>query len=200
MKIDLMKEDAGAAYKVLASLVTPRPIAWVTTQDANGVVNAAPFSFFNVFGANPPMVAFAPGDRAPGVPKDTALNIRENSEFVINLVDRQVADAMNLTAASLPFGQSEIDGLGLSLEASDTIAVPRIGEAPASLECVKHSILEIGSNRLVIGIVQMVHTRDGLMDPQTLRLNVDQYRPIGRMASPSWYCQTGDLFEMERPE
>ncbi len=200
MTFDLMNEHAGEAYKILASLVTPRPIAWVTSVNHAGVVNAAPFSFFNVFGANPPMVAFAPGDREPGVAKDTALNIRGNGEFVINLVDDTVAEAMNRTAASLAHGQSELEGSGLTLLPSETIAVPYIRECPAALECVKHSILEIGNNRLVIGIVQRVHVRDGLFDPETHRLDAQAYKPIGRMASPSWYTHTEQLFEMVRPK
>ena len=106
MEFDLQGEHAKSAYKLLASLVTPRPIAWITTQDADGNVNAAPFSFFNVFGTRPPIVAFAPGDKSPGVPKDTAKNIRSNQEFVVNLVDEAVAEAMNATAAELPFGSA----------------------------------------------------------------------------------------------
>jgi len=200
MTFDLINEHASDAYKILASLVTPRPIAWVTTLDAEGVVNAAPFSFFNVFGANPPIVAFAPGNRSPGVPKDTALNIKSNGEFVVHMVDAPLAEAMNQTAASLPMGQSELEGSGLSLLDCDTISVPRIAESPAALECVSHSILEIGKNRLVIGFVQRVHVRDGLFDPKTNRMDAQAYHPIGRMASPSWYCHTDDLFEMPRPD
>tara|TARA_R100000027_G_scaffold5591_1_gene4611 strand:+ start:38393 stop:38995 length:603 start_codon:yes stop_codon:yes gene_type:complete len=200
MTFDLMDEHAGEAYKILASLVTPRPIAWVTTVNAEGVVNAAPFSFFNVFGSNPPLVAFAPGNREPGVPKDTALNIRERGEFVINLVDEPVAEAMNATAASLPHDQSELENSGLNLLAGESVRVPRIAECPAALECKKHSILEIGGNRLVIGIVQRVHVRDGIFDPESHRLDPNSYRPIGRMASPHWYCRTEELFEMKRPD
>lgn len=199
MILDLTNEHADHAYKILASLITPRPIAWITTLNPDGSVNAAPFSFFNVFGSKPPMVAFAPGDREPGVPKDTARNIRQNGEFVINLVDATVAEAMNQTAASLPYGQSELASTELTLVSGDSIGVPHLGECPASLECVKHSIIEIGSNRLVIGIVQKVHVREGIFDPESLHLDVSAYQPIGRMASPNWYCQTDQLFEMIRP-
>ncbi len=200
MVFDLENEHAAEAYKVLASLVTPRPIAWVTTLNSDGSVNAAPFSFFNVFGSKPPMLAFAPGDREPGVPKDTALNIRERGEFVVNLVDERVAGAMNQSAASLPYGASELADSGLSLIPSDSVATPRVGESPAALECVRHSVLEIGKNRLVIGIVQRVHVRDGIFDPATHRMNPGEFRPIGRMASPHWYCYSDNLFEMVRPD
>src|SRR6516164_7771330 len=102
------KELAGRVYPILASLVTPRPIALVTTTSPDGKVNAAPFSFFNLLGANPPICAFAPGDREDGTPKDTALNIRVGHEFVVNLVDEAIAEKMNLCAAALPYGTSEL--------------------------------------------------------------------------------------------
>jgi flavin reductase (DIM6/NTAB) family NADH-FMN oxidoreductase RutF len=112
MELDLEGEHADRAYPLLASLVTPRPIAWVTTLGPDGVVNAAPFSFFNVLGANPPIVGFCPGDREDGTPKDTARNIRLSHEFVVNLVDEKTAEAMNRTAATLPYGESEIKSVG----------------------------------------------------------------------------------------
>ncbi len=99
MELDLEGEHADRAYAVLSALVTPRPIAWVTTLDASGVVNAAPFSFFNVLGANPPIVGFCPGDRDDGTPKDTALNVRMSHEFVVNLVDEDVATCVDLSPA-----------------------------------------------------------------------------------------------------
>src|SRR5882724_5281984 len=101
MELDLEGRHADRAYPILASLITPRPIAFVTSINSVGQVNAAPFSFFNVLGANPPIVAFAPGDRDDGTPKDTARNIREIHEFVVNLVDETIAEAMNRCAASL---------------------------------------------------------------------------------------------------
>ncbi len=200
MEFDLTGEDAKHAYKLLAGLVTPRPIAWVTTQDEEGRVNAAPFSFFNVLGTRPPIIAFAPGDRSPGIPKDTARNIRRSGEFVVNLVDEACAEAMNLTSAELPFGQSEIEHAGLSVEASTVVTPPRIVESPVSLECREWSTLEIGRNRLIIGIVERVHVRDGVIDPETLLVNPDVFSPIGRMEVPSGYCRSNDRFDMPRPE
>src|SRR5271165_5561818 len=114
MELDLEKEYAGRAYQILASLVTPRPIALVTSLSPDGKINAAPFSFFNLLGASPPICAFAPGDREDGQPKDTARNIRATHEFVVNLVDEAVAEAMNKTSASLPYGQNELEAVGLT--------------------------------------------------------------------------------------
>ena len=200
MEFDLVAEHADRAYPLLAGLVTPRPIALVTTLNAEGVVNAAPFSFFNVLGTEPAMCAFAPGDRADGTPKDTARNIRLNHEFVVNLVDEPIAEAMNQCAATLPYGESELQLAGLTTTASSLVKPPRIAESPVSLECVEHSTLHIGDNRLVIGLIKRLHAREGLVDPKTLRVNIDQLHTIGRMAGPHWYCRTRDRFEMIRPK
>ena len=200
MEIDLEGKHARRAYAMLVALVTPRPIAWVTTLDAKGVVNAAPFSFFNALGANPPIIGFAPGDRDDGSPKDTARNIRLNHEFVVNLVDESTAEAMNRTAAELPYGVSELEAAGLTAVPSSVVAPPRIGEAPASLECSEWGTLQIGGNRVVIGLVRRVHVRDELIDPEKLRIRTEKFHVVGRMASPNWYCRTRDRFEMVRPK
>ncbi len=185
---------------MLVSLITPRPIAWVTTLDENGAVNAAPFSFFNAFGANPPIIGFAPGDRDDGAPKDTARNIRRTHEFVVNLVDEATAEAMNRTSASLSYGESELSAAQLTTAASSVVAPPRIAEAPASLECTEWGTLEIGRNRIIIGLVKRVQVRDELIDPDKLRIRSERFHVIGRMAAPNWYCRTGDRFEMVRPD
>jgi len=200
MELDLEGKHADRAYPILASLVTPRPIALVTTLSPDGKVNAAPFSFFNVLGAEPPIIAFAPGDRDDGTPKDTARNIRLTHEFVVNFVDEGIAESMNRCAASLPYGESELAHAGLSTAPSSVIKPPRIAEAPASLECTEWGTLQIGDNRVVIGLVKRVHLRDELFDAETLRVRADQLFLIGRMAAPHWYCRTRDRFEMIRPK
>jgi flavin reductase (DIM6/NTAB) family NADH-FMN oxidoreductase RutF len=199
MELDLEGQYASRAYPILANLVTPRPIALVTTLSPDGRVNAAPFSFFNVFGANPPILALAPGDREDGTPKDTALNIRLTHQFVVNLVDEPLGAAMNLCAASLPYGQSELDHAGLHPLPSSVVKPPRIAEAPVSLECVEWGTLQIGANRVVIGLIKRIHLRDELFDAQKQRVRGDQLHLIGRMASPHWYCRTRDRFELIRP-
>jgi flavin reductase (DIM6/NTAB) family NADH-FMN oxidoreductase RutF len=199
MELNLEKEFADRAYPILASLVTPRPIALVTTINAAGQVNAAPFSFFNLLGAQPPICAFAPGDRDDGTPKDTALNVRSQHEFVVNLVDETIAEAMNQCAAALPFGESELTRAGLTAAPSSVVKVPRIAEAPASLECVEWGTLRIGNNRVVIGLIKRLHLRDELFDAEKRRVRTDKLFTIGRMASPHWYCKTRERFEMIRP-
>jgi len=200
MELNLETDYADRAYTILASLVTPRPIALVTTISADGKVNAAPFSFFNLLGAKPPICAFAPGDRNNGTPKDTALNIRAMHEFVVNLVDESIAEAMNQCAASLPFGESELTRAGLTAAPSSVVKPPRIAESPASLECVEWGTLQIGSNRVVIGLIKRIHLRDELFDEEKKRVRTEKLLTIGRMASPHWYCKTGERFEMKRPD
>ena len=199
MELDLTSTHRDAAYSILSGLVTPRPIALVTTVDGQGRVNAAPFSFFNVLGANPPIVGICPGDREPGVPKDTAANISETLEFVVNLVDEDLGERMNLCAASLPPGTNELEHAGLTALASTAVKPPRIAEAPASLECVSRGTIEIGHNRLIIGEVVRVHVREGLFNTDTWRIEPGDYNPLGRMQSPNWYCRTTDMFKMDRP-
>lgn len=200
MELDLLGQHADRAYAILAGLVMPRPIAWVTTLNENGSVNAAPFSFFNVFGDDPPLVIFAPGNRSNGTPKDSALNAKRSGEFVVNLVSEEMKEAMNLTAATLPNGVSEIPHASLETLASSVIAPPRIAGVPAALECKVHSTQEIGSNRIILGIVHRVHVDGSILDEETLRIRQELYHPVGRMGSPNWYCHTADLFEMVRPK
>src|SRR5580700_7323989 len=194
MELDLEKEYAHRAYPLLVSLITPRPIALVTSISADGRVNAAPFSFFNVLGANPPIVAFAPGDRDNGTPKDTALNVRATHEFVVNLVDEGIAEAMNQCAASLPYGENELVRAGLTTAPSSVVKPPRIAESPASLECVEWGTLQIGKNRVVIGLIKRLHVRDELFDAEKKRIHTDRLFTIGRLSSPDWYCRTRDRF------
>jgi flavin reductase (DIM6/NTAB) family NADH-FMN oxidoreductase RutF len=199
MELDLEHEYADRAYQLLASVVTPRPIAFVTTVSPEGRINAAPFSFFNLFGANPPILAFAPANRENGTPKDTALNIRATHEFVVNLVDENIAEAMNKCAASLPYGENELIHAGLTTLPSSLVKPPRIAESPVCMECVEWGTLNIGENRLVIGVIKRLHLREELFDAEKKRVHSDKLHVIGRMASPHWYCRTRDRFEMIRP-
>ncbi|WP_018970067.1 flavin reductase family protein [Rubritalea marina] len=195
---DLDGEHRTNAYQILSSLITPRPIAWVSTLNEDGSVNAAPFSFFNVFGSRPPMIVFAPGNKGPGELKDTARNIKRQKQFVVHMVDQPMLELMNHSAATLPYEIPELSAEHFT--ASDTIDVPRIAAAPVAMECSEHSCLEIGQNRLIIGLVHTVHVQDGIANPDDAKINQAQYAPIGRMASPNWYCETTSIFQLDRPD
>jgi flavin reductase (DIM6/NTAB) family NADH-FMN oxidoreductase RutF len=198
MRFALAELSATERYKLLGGLVVPRPIALVTTQNPEGRVNAAPFSFFNVFAEEPPLVVLGLGISPLGGAKDTTVNIRERGEFVINLVDEPIAEAMNLCAIDFPPEISEIEVAGLDLAPSDEVAPPRIVQAPVNLECRRYVTLEVARERyLVIGEVLVVHVRDGLVDPATLRVDRAAYAPIGRLFGGG-YVRTRDRFEMPR--
>lgn len=194
MELDLEGRHAEHAFSILAGLVLPRPIALVTTIGPDGVVNAAPFSFFNIVGVSPPLVVFCPGDREDGTPKDTARNILLSHEFVVNLVDEPIAAAMSKCSAALPYGVSELEYAGLTAVPSSSVKPPRIAEAPAALECREWGVLIIGENRLVFGLVKRVHVRDELLDPENLSIRSELYFPIGRMGRPDLYCRSRDQF------
>lgn len=196
---DLAAHPGARAYKLLAALVVPRPIALVTTIDDAGRVNAAPFSFFNVMGTEPAMVVLAPSDRDDGTPKDTAANLIANGEAVVHIVDEPLAARMVACAAPLPPGVSELDTAGLTALPSDRVRPPRIAECPVALECRVLDIRRYGENRLVVLEALLAHVRSGLADPLTWRVRVADHAPIGRMESPDGYVRTRDRFQLPFP-
>lgn len=195
MQIDPATQAEADNYRLLTNLVVPRPIAWVSTLNPDGGVNLAPYSFFNAIGASPLYLILSIAERTAGQPKDTARNILANGEFVVNLVTEELLDAMNLSAADFPEGESELDAAGLHAAAGVSIRTPRIAEAKASLECRLHSHQRLGDYTLVIGEVVMFHVDDALVDEKG---RINGFAPIGRMGSPSVYCRTAGSFDLQR--
>ncbi|MDD2877044.1 MAG: flavin reductase family protein [Acidiphilium sp.] len=187
-------------YKLLASTVVPRPIAWVVTLSAAGRLNAAPFSFFNVFGAGPPILCIGIGARKPGDPKDTAENIRMTGEFVVNLVAYDNADAMNVTAIEFGPGIDELAQAGLTTLPSAKIKPPRIAESPVAMECKLHSMIEFGPDRaMVIGEVLAMHVHDdAVLDAKRCHIDTPKLDLIGRMHGGGWYSRTTERFDLPR--
>jgi flavin reductase (DIM6/NTAB) family NADH-FMN oxidoreductase RutF len=187
-------------YHIVSSLVVPRPIAWVTTLDEDGQVNAAPFSYFQVMGENPPLVVLGIGKRPDGNAKDSFRNIRRAHEFVINMVTEANAESMNLTATDFPPGISEVAALGLATEPSVMVKPPRLSVAPAHLEGREVQTLLIGGNQIVIGELLAVHVRDEFIDAKTLRIHTEKMRMIGRLqgGEGGGYTRTQDTFHMKR--
>lgn len=198
MRFDFQGEDKSQAYRLLASVVVPRPIALVTTVGSDGTVNAAPYSFFNLLGSSPPVVALGIGDRGKDTPKDTRANIERTGEFVVNLVGEALAEAMNVCGIDFPTGVSELDAACLSTLPSAQVSCPRLAESDVHLECRLHSVVSIGDNRIVLGEVVGLHVRDELMDKDTLRVRTEALHLIGRMHGGGWYARTGDLFDLPR--
>jgi flavin reductase (DIM6/NTAB) family NADH-FMN oxidoreductase RutF len=179
-------------YKVLTGFVLPRPIAWVTTVGPTGVVNAAPFSFFNVFCEDPPLCMFAANLGPDGLPKDTTVNIQRTGEFVVNLADEPLARAMHETSGDFPAEIGEPSYLGLKLAHSTKIAVPRLADAPWAMECRTWKTIDVnGDRQLIMGEGINFHIRDELWDGASMRVHMERYHPVGRMFADR-YCRTDD--------
>lgn len=197
---DLDTMGKADAYKLLASVILPRPIAWVVSRDKAGEVNAAPYSFFNIVSSDPPLVAIsiaAPPDRSM---KDTLSNIRERGEFVVNMVPEELAEAMNLTATNAPKGTDETKIAGLDVAPCKLIDVPRIAGSPVALECKLFEMIQPGgATVIVLGRIVYVHVRSSAFENES-RLHIDpaQMRLIGRMHGGGGYCTTREVFTIER--
>jgi flavin reductase (DIM6/NTAB) family NADH-FMN oxidoreductase RutF len=205
MHFDLAAMSPTDGYKLLVSTVVPRPIALVSTVDAAGHINAAPFSFFNAVSSVPPVVVLgvSPGDPNlnPGGEgyKDTERNIRDTGEFVVNLVDEELAERMNVCAVDFPAVIGELDEAKLNAVASMGVRPPRIAEAPVSFECKRITGLSLGArSTLEVGRVVHIHIRDDLVDPERHYVATEKMRLVGRMHGRGWYARTSDLFLMDR--
>jgi flavin reductase (DIM6/NTAB) family NADH-FMN oxidoreductase RutF len=200
MDFDVEKVPARAIYNLLIGLVAPRPIAWVTSMDEKGRLNAAPFSAYNYLCTDPPVVGIGVTNR-PGehfVPKDTARNIRRTGEFVVNVVTEDLLKQMNICATDFPEGVSEVEMAGLTTVASKHVKVPRIAECHAALECVEHATIEIGRSRIILGRVVGFHVEDRFVVPAHEGagpyIKADELHAIGRMNGLGNYVRTRDAF------
>ena len=199
MELDPQVIGATASYKLLIGCVVPRPIAWVSTVDADGVNNLAPFSFFMGVCGDPPTIAFSSGPRE-GRKKDTAANAARAGEFVVNVVDDSLAEAMNITSGEYPPGVDEFALTGLTAVPSVRVKVPRVAEAPISLECRLSQIIDVGRgpHQLVLGEIVYFHIRDELYDPGTGRIDMHRLHPVARLAG-EMYGHVREVYAMKRP-
>ena len=201
MEIDVARAGVVDVYRLLVGLVTPRPIAWVTTLSPGGVVNLAPFSFYNAFGANPPVVVISPTLTRDGKRKDTLVNIEHGGDFVINAATERHAAELNASAAPLPPDESEVELVGMETVPSRRVKPPRLAGVPFAMECRMRQVIPIGSGpisaNLVIGEVVTIVVDDAVLDasgqPDPLRI-----RAVGRLGGDFW-CRVTDLFELGRP-
>jgi len=201
MKFDMRALPRAARYKLMASSITPRPIAWVTSLSKAGVRNAAPYSFFNMMGDDPPIIVLGVMRRPAGALKDSAANILDTGEFVVNLVREADAAAMNLTCMDAPPEVDEIACAGLETHPSDVVAPPRIASAPVSFECrMIDSLSPGGQQTIVVGEVLITHVRDDLvLDAERFHLDTPGMDLVARMHGAGWYTRTKDLFQLDRP-
>lgn len=200
MQIDCASAKPRLLYEILTAAVSPRPIAWVSTMGADASHNLAPFSFYNVFSAVPPVLGFATGYAGPDkTPKDTLANIRANGEFVVNMVDSRVMTAMNETSASLPYGQSEFERAGLTMAPSQVVTLPRVAEVRIAFECRRRDIIDLGGSALILGDIVSVYVADDLMGEQGRpMLDAEEMDTIGRLGGEDYLGLKG-LKRLVRP-
>jgi flavin reductase (DIM6/NTAB) family NADH-FMN oxidoreductase RutF len=171
--------DHKAFYAVLNSVVVPRPIAWVSTISADGVLNLAPHSFFTVSCVRPPMVQFTSVGR-----RDSLTNVEATGEFVVNFAAEALFEQVNATGTRFPPEVDEFAAVGLTTEPSATVAVPRVAESPVAIECGLHTTLELGDSTVVIGRVRLIAVDDSVVEgnhPEITRL-----RPLARLGKDEW--------------
>ena len=192
---DLSKADA---YKLLSSVVVPRPIAWIVSRDPDGVINAAPFSFFNIASTDPPLVVISFSGAKDRDTKDTLSNIHARGEFVVNMVPEELAEAMNITATNAPRGLDETQLAGLQLARSVLVDIPRIESSPVALECkLFETITPGGTSTICLGRIVYIHIRTSAFeDLQRLYIDPAQLRLIGRMHAAGGYTTTRDMFHI----
>ena len=192
-KVDTLQHRQ--VYNLLIGLVAPRPIALVTSMDDAGLLNAAPYSAYNYLCTDPPVVALGVTDRPGGlVPKDTARNIRRAGEFVVNVVTEDLLPAMNVCATDFPADVSEVGMAGLSTTPSMVVNTPRLAQAPAALECVEPSTIEIGRSRIILGRVVAFYVEDRFVDPAGPYIRSEELHAVGRMNGLGAYVKTRDAF------
>jgi flavin reductase (DIM6/NTAB) family NADH-FMN oxidoreductase RutF len=193
MRNDFVTGDPDVnTYRLLTAVVVPRPIAWVSTLDADGAVNLAPHSFYTVVCARPPIVMFSSVGK-----KDTLRNVRETGEFVVNVATARLLDQVNDSAARFAPGESEPAHLGIELEPSSRVAPPRVKAAPASIECTLHSLTELGDSTMVLGNVELVSVdQEVLVDghPDFARLE-----PLARLGKDEWALHP-EVISVTRPQ
>jgi len=201
MLIDVAQTPVVDVYHALVGLVNPRPIAWVTTINSAGIVNLAPFSFFNAFGANPPVVVFSPTLKRDGSKKDTLRNLEALGEFVVNISVASMKEIINETSREVPPEESELELAKLHALPSLHVKPPRVAEAPAALECRVMQIIPVGngpiSANLVIGEVLAMHIHDDVLGDDG-RPDAKKLQTVARLGGEYW-CHTSDLFVLPRP-
>lgn len=195
MILDPQGQDRGALYRFLITVVVPRPIAFVSTRGSSGISNVAPFSYFTAISDTPPYVGVSIGDRADD-PKDTLRNIRDTGEFVINIVNEPMLDAMVRTSGNWPASVSEFGPAGLTEAPSARVQAPGVAESPVRLECRFVQEMALGSSFFIVGEVVFAHVRDevltdGIVDPLKLQ-------PVGRLGG-ELYSLTREVVRRPRP-
>lgn len=199
MQLDPEQSEPGLVYSTMIRAITPRPIAWVSTVSPNGITNLAPFSYFNGICSRPAALMFSPVNKPDGAPKDTIRNIRENGQFVVNVVPFSLGEAMFVTSGEFDYEVSELKSAGLTELPSHRVQPPRVAQSPLHFECEVMQIVPVGSGPLaanvVIGKILLIHIDDDVLDEKG-KIDPAKLDTIGRMGGRG-YCRTTDRFELQ---
>lgn len=195
MKVDPASLSSADVYRLMISVIVPRPIAWVSTRSKDGALNAAPFSYFQALGGKPPMVMVAVGRRRSGEPKDTWRNIEETGEFVVNIVEEKSGPKMVRTSVDHPYGTSEFEEVGLTPVASEMVAPPRIGQCGVAFECRLERVLDLAGSGVLVGRILLFHLDDALLDGDG-RVDPVKLRPLGRLGGQN-YATIGEVLQID---
>ena len=193
------KMDHGLPFNPFKAIVTPRPIAWVSTMDSDGRVNLAPYSFFNGLSDVPPIIGFSISPTKPdGSDKDSRRNIKETGQFCVSIVSSALKDAMNITSTHFDAGVDEFERAGLAKGTSRLVKPPFVAQSPASMECELHSMTDLpGGYTWVIGMVQAFHLDDACIKEG--KFDVQYYRPLSRLGYKD-YAEVKEVFSLKRPD
>jgi flavin reductase (DIM6/NTAB) family NADH-FMN oxidoreductase RutF len=201
MILDFTQLPPRDAYNWMVNVITPRPIAWVSTISAEGKTNLAPFSFFQGVCASPPTVIFCGAHDRTGKKKDSVINVEAVPEFVVNVVPFSLHEVMNLTAAPLPHGESEFEKFNIVTSPSEKVRPPRVAAAPVAMECKLDRIVELGTGPLgssvVFGTIVCMHVSDAVLDAKGV-IDAGKLDTIGRLGGDS-YTRTTERFAIKRP-
>ncbi|MGY1643328.1 flavin reductase family protein [Geodermatophilus sp. SYSU D00703] len=190
VQFDPAAMDSGAFYRVLNSVVVPRPIAWVTSRSAEGVVNLAPHSFYTVACVDPPVVQFTSVGR-----KDSLRNVEATGEFTVSLTPEWLFEQVNATGTDFPPGVSEAEECGVRLEPGERVSVPRVAESPVAVECTLHSTLRLGDSTVVFGRVQVISVAESAV--RDGRPRIEELKPLARLGGNEW-STIGEVKEIRR--
>lgn len=196
LSFDPYQQTERENYKLLVGTIIPRPIAFVTSKSEEGIVNAAPFSYFNIVSSNPPMLSVSV-QRKGEDKKDTARNVLAGKEFVVHIVDEENVFEVNETAASLPPNESEIDVTKLTLIDSVEIDVPAVAQSKVRFECVLHQAVNLPNADLLIGRIVRIHVDEAIYENG--RINAEILKPVSRLAGTN-YAKLGEMFSLKRPD
>ncbi len=199
MEFDLAAMSSADCYKIVSASITPRPIAWISTMSKKGDCNLAPYSFFNMVSADPPLLVFGLMRKSDGTHKDTAANILSTGEFVVNMVCEDDAEAMNFSCIDAPPGFDEIAATGLKTAPATRVRPPRIASAPVSMECRLFQATETPGTTVVLGQIVTLHIGDEFIDAERLHVDAPAMQLIARMHGAGWYTRSTDRFQLARP-